>query len=139
VKTEAHFLLFLTLFGGVVALVFWGVGLADAYRQTTGGGTVMLVAFGLLGLCPGAYYLWWSRRMTPRAEDDDKATVAQGAGVVAAFPSSSIWPFVFGLGAAFIGIAFVFGFWTAFFGFFLVITAVGGIIVESRRGGMRRS
>ncbi len=134
-KTEAYFLLFLAAFGVLVAFVFWAVGLAPAYLTITGGGTIMLVAVALLGLLPGSYYLWWSRRMTPRPEDDANAEPESGAGVVAAFPSTSIWPFVLGLGAAFVGLALVFGFWTAIFGFFLVITAVVGVIIESRRGG----
>jgi hypothetical protein len=65
----------------------------------------MLGACVLLGLLPGSYYLWWSRRMTPRAEDDPNASLKQGAGVVGAFPSSSIWPFVLGLGTAMVALA----------------------------------
>jgi Cytochrome c oxidase subunit IV len=135
VKHEAYFLLFLSAFCAVVAFIFWAVGLAPAYLTITGGGTIMLVGVALLGLLPGSYYLWWSRRMTPRAEDNEHAEPSAGAGIVAAFPSSSIWPFVLGLGAAFVALALVFGFWTAIFGFFLVIMAVIGIIIESRRGG----
>jgi hypothetical protein len=135
VRHEAYFLLFLAAFGAVIALIFWAVGLSPVYLTITGGGTIMLVAVCLLGLLPGSYYLWWSKRMTPRAEDDATAEPAAGAGVVAAFPSSSIFPFVLGLGAAFIALALVFGLWTAIFGLFLVFTAVVGIIIESRRGG----
>jgi Cytochrome c oxidase subunit IV len=134
-KHEAYFLLFLAAFGALVALVFWAVGLSPVYLTITGGGTIMLVAVSLLGLLPGGYYLWWSKRMTPRAEDDENAEPSDGAGVIAAFPSTSIWPFVLGIGSAFVALALVFGFWTAIFGFFLVITAVVGVIIESRRGG----
>lgn len=134
-KVEAYFLLFLAAFGAVIAFIFWAVGLSNVYRTITGGGTIMLVAVCLLGLLPGMYYLWWSKRMTPRAEDSKVATPASGAGVVGAFPSSSIWPFVLGFGVAFVALALVFGFWTAIFGFFLVISAVVGVIIESRRGG----
>ena len=135
-KVEARFLLFLALFGGVTAFIFWAVGLADVYRTITGGGTIMLVAVGLLGLLPGLYYLWWSRRMTPRAEDDPHGELIDGAGVVATFPSSSIWPFVLGLAVFLVGFSLVFGFWTAIVGFFLVISAVIGVIRESRHGGL---
>jgi hypothetical protein len=134
-KVEAYFLLFLAAFGAVIAFIFWAVGLSNVYRTMTGGGTIMLVAVGLLGLLPGLYYLWWSKRMTPRAEDDELATPSSGAGVVGVFPSSSIWPFVLGFGVAFVALALVFGFWTAIFGFFLVIAALVGVIIESRRGG----
>lgn len=135
-KVEAYFLLFLAAFGAVIAFLFWAVGLGPLYRTITGGGTIMLVATCLLGLLPGSYYLWWSRRMTPRAEDNPHADRADGAGVVGVFPSSSIWPFVLGLGAASVALALVFGFWTAIFGFFLAISAVVGVIVESRHGGL---
>jgi hypothetical protein len=134
-KVEAYFLLVIAAFGAVIAFIFWAVGLSAAYRTITGGGTIMLAAVCLLGLLPGLYYLWWSKRMTPRAEDDASASTASGSGIVGAFPSSSIWPFVLGLGAAFIALALVFGVWTAIFGFFLVISALVGVIVESRRGG----
>jgi Cytochrome c oxidase subunit IV len=135
VKDEANFLLFLAIFGFIIAVVFWAVGLAGVYRTTTGGGTVMLVAFGLLGLVPGAYYLWWSRRMTPRAEDNPNAVRADGAGIVGSFPSSSVWPFVLGFGFAMIALAFVFGLWTGVFGGAVLILGVAGVISESRRGG----
>jgi len=136
VKVEARFLLFLAAFGGVVAFIFWATGLGDIYRTITGGGTIMLVAVGLLGLLPGGYYWWWGKRMTPRAEDDPRGELIDGAGVVATFPSSSIWPFVLGAGAFSVGLALVFGFWSAIVGFFLAISAVVGIIRESRHGGL---
>jgi uncharacterized iron-regulated membrane protein len=119
----------MSAFCAVVAVLYW----LTSGEQS---GTTMLAGVGLLGLLPGGYYLWWSRRMDPRAEDDPMATQAQGAGVIGAFPSSSIWPFVFGLGAAMVALALVFGFWTALFGLSLVLSSVIGIIVESRRGGV---
>ena len=134
-KVEAYFLLVIAAFCALVGFIFWAVGLATVYATITSGGTVMLGACALLGLLPGSYYLWWSKRMTPRAEDDPKAERSDGAGMVGTFPSSSIWPFVLGLGAAAVGLALVFGFWTAIFGFFLAISAVIGVIIESRHGG----
>ena len=128
-KIESRFLLFIAIFGAVIALIYWFTSYED-------GGTIMLTAVCLLGLLPGGYYYWWSRRMTPRPEDDADASPADGAGVVGAFPSSSIWPFVLGLGAAMTALAFVFGFWTALFGLTLAISAAIGVIVESRRGGI---
>jgi hypothetical protein len=134
-RAEAVFLLVIAIFGLIVSVVFWAVGLADVYRDTTGGGTIMLVAVGLLGLVPGTYYLWWSKRMTPRAEDNPNATQSDGAGVVGSFPSSSVWPFVLGFGFAMIALAFVFGLWTGVFGGAVLVTALMGVISESRRGG----
>jgi hypothetical protein len=131
VKHEAYFLLFLGFFGAIVAVIY---GLFSSEWA----GTVMLTGFFLLGVFPGGYYYWWSRRMTPRAEDNPNAEPSDGAGYVGTFPSSSIWPFVLGLGAASIGLALVFGFWTAIVGFFLVISAVIGVTIESRHGGLAR-
>lgn len=128
-KMESYLLLIVAAFGAVICAVYWFTGYED-------GGTVMLAGTGLLGLLPGSYYFWWSRRMTPRAEDDPEATQAQGAGVVGVFPGSSIWPFVLGVAALLVALALVFGFWTAIFGFTLAVSAVIGVIVESRRGGV---
>lgn len=127
-RVEGLVLLALAIFGGIAAAVYW----FTAYEP---GGTVMLTAFGLLGLLPGGYYYWWSRRMRPRPEDRADANPQDSAGVIAAFPGSSIWPLVLGVGAAFIGLALVFGPWTALFGLTLIVSALIGVIVESRRGG----
>jgi len=129
VKIESYLLLFMAAFGAVICAVYWFTSYEDA-------GSIMLGAFGLLGLLPGGYYFWWSRRMSPRPEDDPEATQAQGAGVVGAFPATSVWPFVLGAAALLIALSLVFGFWTAIFGFTLAISAVIGVIVESRRGGV---
>jgi hypothetical protein len=128
-KHESYFLLFLAAFGAVIAAIYWWTSYDD-------GGGIMLVGFALLGLLPGSYYLWWSRRMTPRAEDDPTAEPASGEGFVGYFPAASIWPFVFGVGAFCVALALVLGFWTAIFGIFLAISAVIGVIVESRHGGI---
>jgi hypothetical protein len=128
-KTEAHVLLFVAVFFGAVAAAYW----LWSYETS---GTALLIGSSLLGLLPGAYYLWWSRRMQPRPEDLKEATMEDGAGVIGTFPSSSVWPFVLGLSASLVGLALVFGFWTAIVGFVLAISAVVGVILESRRGGL---
>jgi hypothetical protein len=128
-KVEAYFLLFLAAFGAVIAALYWFLAYDD-------GGGIMLVGTCLLGLLPGSYYLWWPHRMTPRAEDNPTANPGDGAGVVGAFPGSSIWPFVLGMGATMVALSLVFGFWTAIFGLTLGISAVIGVIVESRHGGV---
>lgn len=135
-KIEARVLLIISAFCALAAILFWAVGLSRVYVTMTSGGTIMLGGVCLLGLLPGGYYLWWSRRMTPRAEDNPEATQAQGAGVVGVFPSTSIWPFVLGMAALLVALSLVFGFWTAIFGFALAISAIIGVIVESRRGGV---
>ena len=128
-KVEAYLLLFVGFFFGGVAIIYWVFSYEDA-------GSLMLLGTFLLGAVPGFYYLWWSRRMSPRPADNPNATVEDGAGVVGAFPSSSIWPFVLGLGVTFVGSALVFGSWTLAVGLFLGIMALVGVIFESRRGGL---
>ncbi len=127
-KVEAWFLVGLAVFFGLVGAVYWFLSYEDA-------GSVMLAGTALLGLLPGGYYLWWSRRMSPRPEDRSDATIASGASVIGAFPSTSLWPFVAGLGFALVALALIFGLWTALPGFSLVFTAMVGFIRESRRGG----
>jgi hypothetical protein len=134
-RVEAIVLLVIALFGAVCGFFLWAFGLAHVYVTMTSAGTIMLGGVALLGLLPGGYYFWWSRRMTPRAEDDSNAETAQGAGVVGAFPGSSIWPFVLGIAAALIALSLVFGIWTAIVGFPLAISAAIGVITESRHGG----
>jgi hypothetical protein len=128
-KVEAYVLLFIGAFFGVVCAFYFFLS-----HETSG--TAMLLGTMMLGFFPGGYYFWWSRRMKPRPEDDPNAQRADGAGVVAAFPSSSVWPFVLGLGASCVALALVFGFWTAPIGFVLATAAVLGVIRESRRGGV---
>ena len=97
-------------------------------------GSMMLFASSFLGFLPGAYYLWWTDRMHARPSDRDDATLADGAGVVESFPGSSIWPFMLGMGALFVGLALVFGTWFALPAVALIVWALLGAVTESRRG-----
>jgi multisubunit Na+/H+ antiporter MnhG subunit len=127
-KIEARFLVGVAIFFAIVAVGYW----FWSYEQS---GTAMLTGSFLLGLVPGSYYLWWSRRMKPRPEDRDDATLADGAGVIGTFPGSTIWPFVMGMGLFFAALSAVFGFWLLAPGFAAVFLAAIGYTVESRRGG----
>jgi hypothetical protein len=126
-RIEALFLLFLGAFFGLVGLVYWFWSYED-------GGGVMLLGATLLGFLPGSYYLFWHRRMGKRLEDRD-AEIAEGAGEIDSFPSSSIWPFVMGMGAFTTVLGLVFGIWFLFLGIPLILTALTGVTAESRRGG----
>src|SRR5260370_26912168 len=95
----------------------------------------MLILTAFLGFLPGAYLYWWGHHMDPRPEDSEGAELAEGAGTVGAFPSSSIWPFLMGIGAAFICLALVFGAWWGVLGGALVVGTLVGYTLESRRGG----
>jgi Cytochrome c oxidase subunit IV len=127
-KTEAFVLLGVATFFGIVGAVYWFTSYED-------GGTMMLVGTCLLGLLPGSYYYWWHRRMGDRPEDRSDASIEDGAGEIATFPNSSIWPFVLGMGAFMLILAFTFGIWFFFPAVGLMLTALVGVTAESRRGG----
>ena len=127
-KIEALFLIGVGIFFGIVGAVYWFTSYED-------GGTMMLVGTCLLGLVPGSYYMFWHRKMGNRLEDRQDATIEEGAGVISAFPGSSIWPFVLGMGAFMTVLAFAFGIWFIFPAFGLIVTALVGVTAESRRGG----
>jgi hypothetical protein len=133
-RVEALFFLGLGAFFLIVALIywFWGYHWINGPEQS---GTAMLIGTFLLGMLPGSYFIWWSRRMRLRVEDREDATMEEGAGVIDAFPSSSIWPFVLGMGAFVTVLSLVFGFWLTAMGVPLILTALIGVTAESRRGG----
>ena len=138
-KTEAKLLIGVGAFFSLTDIVYWFWGYHYLAGNNSVGpeqsGTVMLIGTVLLGLVPGSYYFWWSRHMRPRPEDRSDATIEEGSGVIGAFPSSSIWPFVLGMGAFLIGLAAVFGIWLLVPAFSLVFSAAIGYTAESRRGG----
>ena len=127
-RVNGIFLAGIGVFFGIIGIVYWSFSYED-------GGFAMLIGSALLGLLPGSYYLWWSKHMKPQADDDPDAVIAEGAGEVEAFPSSSIWPFILGMGALFTVLTFVFGLWLAPIGAALILSAAIGGTVESRRGG----
>ncbi len=127
-RVNGLFLAGIGVFFGIIGIVYWFTSYED-------GGFAMLVGSALLGLGPGAYYFWWSQRMKPQADDDPEAEVAEGSGAIEAFPGSSIWPFILGLGATFTVLTFVFGLWMAPIAAALILSAAIGGTVESRRGG----
>ncbi|MGO8825958.1 MAG: cytochrome c oxidase subunit 4 [Acidimicrobiales bacterium] len=141
-RVSAVFLLFLGLFFGLIGLVYWFWAYED-------GGAVMLLGATLLGFLPGGYYFFWYRRFHghkyffwgkipvagERSSDRVDAEMADGAGNIDAFPGTSIWPFVMGMGAFMTVLALVFGAWLLFIGVPLILTALTGVTAESRRGG----
>ncbi len=127
-RISGTFLAVIGIFFGIIGLVYWFTSYEDA-------GSVMLAGSALLGLLPGGYYLWWSRRMRTLESDLPDAAMSDGAGVIDSFPGSSIWPFLLGMGALFATLTFIFGLWMAPIALALGLSAVIGGVVESRRGG----
>jgi hypothetical protein len=127
-KVDGLFLAGIGVFFGIMGVVYWFTSYEDA-------GFLMLMGSMLLGILPGSYYLWWSARMKPRADDDPDAEMAEGAGTIDSFPGSSIWPFVLAMGAMFTVLTFVFGLWLAPIAAALMLSAAIGGTAESRRGG----
>ena len=134
-RVEALFLIGVAVFFSITDAVYWFWGYHYLSLGPEQSGTVMLIGTVLLGLLPGSYYYWWSRRMKPRPEDRPDASIEEGAGVIGAFPDSSIWPFVLGMGLFLVMLSIVFGLWLLAPGFVLVVSAAVGVTVESRRGG----
>ena len=128
-RIEARLLIVIGVFFAIIGVIYWYTSYEDS-------GTVMLAAAAILGLLPGGYYLWWSNRMRPRPSDDPEASIGEGSGTIGTFPGSSIWPFVMGMGAFFVGLSFVFGIWFVPVAAGLLISAAIGATVESRRDGM---
>ncbi|HLX88507.1 MAG TPA: cytochrome c oxidase subunit 4 [Acidimicrobiales bacterium] len=135
-RVEALLLIGVAVFFAIVGAVYWVWGLHNgAGFGPEQGGTMMLIGTTLLGLLPGGYYFWWSRRMKPRPEDRADASIEEGAGVIGSFPDSSVWPFVLGMGLFLVVLSVVFGLWLIAPGLALVLSAAIGVTVESRRGG----
>ena len=127
-RVSGTFLALIGIFFGIIGLIYWFTAYEDA-------GFLMLIGSAFLGMLPGGYYLWWSRRMRPLEGARPDATPRSGAGVIDSFPGSSIWPFLLGMGALFATLTFIFGLWLAPIAAALGLSAVIGGIVESRRGG----
>ncbi|MGH9069977.1 MAG: aa3-type cytochrome oxidase subunit IV [Acidimicrobiales bacterium] len=127
-KFESMVYLGTAAFFAVVLALYWFTSYED-------GGSVMLLFTVCLGLLPGGYMFFWSRRMKRRPEDRLDAEVDDGVGPVGSFPDQSVWPFVLGTGMGFCALALVFGPWLALIGGLMAIFAAAGVTVESRRGG----
>ncbi len=95
-------------------------------------GSVLLLASAGLGLMPGLYLGWWSRRMQPRLEDTE-VEPKDITGVIGQFPENTIFPFTLGVGVWLVGLAFVFGLWFAIIGMGFVFGAAIGATQESKR------
>jgi hypothetical protein len=125
VRTESRIFLGVTAFFVVIGALYWFLSYEDA-------GAVMLAASAGLGLLTGGYLFLQSRRIAPRPEDRDEATVAEGAGPVDEFPTASIWPIGIAFGATVLATGLVFGLAVVLLGSALFAFSIVGMILESR-------
>lgn len=112
-------------FFSVVTAIYWFTSYEEA------GSTMLLLSMGL-GLMPGLWLLWWSRRMAPRPEDLPDADISDGAGAVGAFPGPTAWPVTLAFGAVLAANGIAFGIWPAVPGFVLIVLAACGAIMSGR-------
>ncbi|HVM68057.1 MAG TPA: cytochrome c oxidase subunit 4 [Acidimicrobiales bacterium] len=108
-----------------IGLIYW----FTSYEPT---GTVLLLLCVGLGVIPGSYLLWRSRRAPALPEDRPDANPDDLAGRVGSFPESSVWPLVIAAGAAMTGVGLVFGVWAGLPGVVVLATAFVGATLESR-------
>ncbi len=118
-----------SIFLGVICLIY---GLWNSIPTEAAGVVMLLFGFFAYAIL-GAYLIlqYVRRKRLPRAEDRFDADQSDGEGAVAYFPAASIWPAGVGLGAAFVGLAFIFGNWYWVIGLPLVFGAIIGWLVES--------
>lgn len=114
--------------GGVlislIAAVYWFLTYEEA------GSVLLALSFAAL-LFVGAYLAVLSRRHGLRPEDVADPDPDAGLGEVGYFPSSSIWPFLGGCGAAVLAVGLVFGVWLSVSGLMLVGLATLGYATEA--------
>lgn len=125
-KSEARVYFGVTAFFVVIGVIYWFTSYEDA-------GAVMLAASAGMGVIAGGAILLLSRGAPERPEDDPDATIAEGAGVVDAFPTQSIWPFAVGLSAALTASGFAFGAWLVLIGTGALAVSLISWILEARR------
>ncbi len=124
-RTETRVLLGVTAFFVVIGVIYGVVTDEKA-------GQVMLTACALMGLLASGSIWLLSRHAPERAEDRDDATVADGAGVLDAFPTRSVWPFAVGLSATVMASGLAIGSWLVLIGAGAFLIAIVCFVAESR-------
>jgi hypothetical protein len=126
VKTETRVVVFSSAFVAVIAGIYW----FTSYEQA---GTVLLgVGATAYAMLSGYMYLQVRRLAgAPRPEDRPDASVNAPA-EIGYFPAASVWPAALALGAVFITLGLVFGFWFMVIGGIVTIGAVIGYAVEAQ-------
>ncbi len=125
-KTETRVVVFSAMFVAVISAIYWFTSYEHA-------GTVLLgVGAGAYAMLSGYLLLQVRRRHgTPRPEDVEDGDVNEPA-EIGYFPAASVWPPALALGAVFICLGLVFGFWFLIVGVIVTIGAVIGYAVEAQ-------
>ncbi len=133
-RTEARVFNVVALFLYVVAGVYaWATDKVQA-RVEWAGTTALVLSATLTAMC-GFYFGFVARRIGPRPEDRDEATMDEGMGEVGFFSPGSYWPL--GLGLATVGGAFglaMHQWWLAGAGVVALLFTVGGLLFEYYAG-----
>jgi hypothetical protein len=124
-RSEVSVFLGVTAFFIVIGIVYWFTSYEEA-------GSIMLAASALMGLVAGGSIWLLSRHSVSRAEDRSDATIAEGAGPVGVFATSSVWPFAVGLSAAVFASGFAFGVWLVIVGGAGLVLSIFGYVLEAR-------
>jgi hypothetical protein len=124
-KSESLIFVGATVFFTVIGLIYW----FTSYEES---GAIMLGASALMGVVAGGSIWLLSRHADVRPEDRQDATIADGAGPVGVFATSSIWPFAVGLSAAVFASGFAFGIWLVMVGGAGLVLSILGYVLEAR-------
>lgn len=94
-------------------------------------GTVLFGVAALFGASAGGWAWRWRRKVGDRAEDIADAVMADYAGEIGYFPSSSLWPLGLALGMTAMLYALIFGWWFLLVGVGLLGMSGVGFLIES--------
>ena len=131
-KVEWRFMAGAAAFLIVGGIGYWIAVAARGHESEYAGVTALIFSFAAYALIAGYILLQYRRRRgAPRPEDRIDATLDEGEGEIAYFPTASMWPAGMGLGAVICAAALIWGLWYFIIGFPIFIGAVIGWVFES--------
>ena len=134
-QTEGKIYLPIVIVFGIATVLYIFFGKVDG-RVEMAGTTALTLSFLMAIMLWGAFWVH-GRTLDPRPEDDLDAEVADGAGELAFFPPSSIWPFWCAVTASLIFLGIILGWWISLIGVGVGIWAVSGWCYQYYRGVYR--
>lgn len=133
-KVEWRFMVGASLLLGTGGVIYWVLVANHGHVSEYAGVTALLFSFAAYALIASYLILVYMRRRgQPRPEDRIDATIAEGEGEIAYFPTASMWPAGMGLGAVICAAALIWGLWYFIIGFPIFLGAVIGWLFESDR------